>query len=397
MKKYFIFNNDIILIEGKERGLIHNLNNGTAFSIDKYSKEYLSMIISGKTINEVIGENKDFIQYLDMLVNKKIGYYSDYFVKSGVINYKKNVDKSVKTVWFELRKACNLNCCHCYLDSNSNCDNDLKLLSLEEWKKVIDELEGHSPLKVILIGGEPLLYKGIEELIDYCREKFNKSEIVLYSNITLLTDKIEKCIIKNKIKVVTSVYSHDEGTHDKITNKKGSFNSTVRNIKRLIEKGVYVQANTVIMTYNVNDIDKTLLFVKELTENRGKIDYIRNVGKSKEHLLIKNEKTKKFNLVKKDEFIRNYSGNTCYQGKINITCDGYVSPCIMSNKYIDYRYNIRNYSISDIIENYIYPTFWCLSKDAIDECKECEYRYICKDCRAKANKIFSKQDDCPLL
>ena len=55
MKKYFIFNNDIILIEGKERGLIHNLNNGTAFSIDKYSKEYLSMIISGKTINEVIG------------------------------------------------------------------------------------------------------------------------------------------------------------------------------------------------------------------------------------------------------------------------------------------------------------------------------------------------------
>lgn len=68
----------------------------------------------------------------------------------------------------------------------------------------------------------------------------------------------------------------------------------------------------------------------------------------------------------------------------------------MSNKYIDYRYNVKFNSMEEIIDNYLIPQFWSLSKDYISECRECEYRYICKDCRAKAKGIITKQDDCPL-
>lgn len=281
MKKYFIFNKDIILVSGKERGIIHNLNNGKVFSIDKVSKEYLLEIIAGKTITEVIGENVEFIDYLNLLVEKNIGYFSDLYVSSGVINYEKNVDKSLKTVWFELRRACNLNCCHCYLDCNNNSDNNLNLLSLEDWKRVVDNLVHYYPPKIILIGGEPLLYKKIDKLISYCREKLINSEIVLYSNLTTLLEKNIDTIINNKVKVVTSVYSYNFKTHDIITRTKGSFIKTINNIKRLINNGVNVQANMVVMKHNIHEVEKTISFINELTGKKGKIDYIRNVGINK--------------------------------------------------------------------------------------------------------------------
>lgn len=130
--------------------------------------------------------------------------------------------------------------------------------------------------------------------------------------------------------------------YDTITRRKESFHTTVSNIIRLKKLHVYVKANTTVMKQNMDNIDATSRFIYKLTEIRGKLDIIRNIGLSKKDLIpvklnreLGNIRTKaKFKGINKQKFLENYSGNTCCQGKIKVICDGKVSLCIMENNSI---------------------------------------------------------------
>lgn len=408
MKKYFVLNKNVILVKGFNRGLIQDLNNKKIYSIDKESKEYIYKLKQGITIDEALmnePDKKSFMCYLNLMVEKKIGYYSDEKKKSGPYDYKKLIKRELSTVWFELRKSCNLKCCHCYMDSNCQKDKEMDVLTLDEWKSIIDQLKFYKPKRIILIGGEPLLFKDIERLIIYCRKVLPESELVLYSNITLLDDKLIDILSQNLVKVVTSIYSNKESVHDKVTGYSGSFKKTVFNIKRLRERNIFVKANIVVMKYNCDNISEISDFTYNLTGIKSNIDIVRDVGESKKFLIPKELeipmdriRTKPvFNGIDTNEFIRNYSGNSCWQGKINIECDGSITPCIMEDKFKNKRYNIRLQSLDKILEEYLIPHFWNISRDYIEVCKDCEYRYVCKDCRPiceNDKSMYLKGDVC---
>ena len=268
MEKYFKLNNKIILTCGYKKGIIHNLNNGKIFSIDEKSKLYLKEITKGKSIESVVSKEDifDFLLYLKVLEDKNLGSFTNEKVISGKNKEKNCIEKKIDNIWLELRKSCNLKCCHCYMDCNFNRDKDLNLLTLEEWKKVIDKLSKYSLKRIILIGGEPLLFKEIISLIEYIKNKIPNIDLILYSNLTLLNKNIIKTIVKNNVKVVTSVYSNSEEIHDKITGHKGSFNLITSNIKKLKKEGVYVQANVVIMNYNKDKIEEIKKYLYNLTK-----------------------------------------------------------------------------------------------------------------------------------
>lgn len=406
--RYFNLNDNVILVEGANGGLLQDLDNQKIYSIDSLSRVCLKKLISGQSINEVILElennlSKKLLDYLEKLVDKKLGFYSDMWIKPSLIS--KKIINNLDTVWLELRKACNLNCCHCYIDCNFSGDLNLNILNLNQWKKIIIDLKKYNPKRVVLIGGEPLLFKEIDELIRFINCNLNGTDIVLYSNLTLLKDNLLECIKNNNVKVVTSIYSNKSEVHDKITGRKGSFNKTIDAIKKMKSKGIYIRANMVVMNYNYNDIDDTQEFIYKLTGFKSKLDIIRNVGSEKSYLIPevfdKNYTNKiigpNFKGVSKEEYLRNYSGNSCWQGKINITCDGYVSPCIMGSDFIDKDFNIKISSLDDILNNYLKPRFWNLSKDYIEVCRDCEYRYICKDCRpiaAGKSNFYKRSSKC---
>ncbi|MDR3597468.1 radical SAM protein [Clostridium sp.] len=350
-------------------------------------------------------ENTGFIKYLDLLTSENLGYYCNEKIISGSYTKEKVIHRKLSTVWFELRKACNLNCYHCYMDCNSSSDIDLNLLNINDWKKIIDQLKEYKPKKIILIGGEPLLFKDIIEIINYCKEVCLKSELVLYSNLTLLTEKITEAIVRNNVKVITSVYSNKPEIHDKITGREGSFNITISNIKKLKALGVYIKANSAIMSYNFKNISEIQSYTYELTGVHSKIDIVRDVGLSKNHLIPLELENKferirskpNFKPLNEAQFQKNYSGNSCWQGKINITCDGYITPCIMGNCFLNKKFNTQKNDINEIVDEYLIPQFWRISKDFINECKDCEYRYVCKDCRPICTEkadIYSKGGLC---
>ena len=81
----------------------------------------------------------------------------------------------------------------------------------------------------------------------------------------------------------------------------------------------------------------------------------------------------------KDALSRHLSGHSCLLGKITITDNGDVLPCIFSrNLSVG---NLFLSSLQEIIAGQKLETIWRSTKDSVLVCQDCEYRYACFDCR----------------
>ena len=69
--------------------------------------------------------------------------------------------------------------------------------------------------------------------------------------------------------------------------------------------------------------------------------------------------------------------NNCWGGKIALTRDAKIRPCIYSTIEIgDINEALSGGQVIETARDY-----WALTLDKVDKCKECELRYICPDCR----------------
>lgn len=104
------------------------------------------------------------------------------------------------------------------------------------------------------------------------------------------------------------------------------------------------------------------------------------------------------NRVTRTKFFHNQEGNPCWDRQLAITTNGYILPCIMArNQKIG---NIAEQRIIDIIRKGLTDPWWCLTKDYIEGCKDCEYRYTCFDCRPRESfdgSLTAKNKYCLIL
>lgn len=86
--------------------------------------------------------------------------------------------------------------------------------------------------------------------------------------------------------------------------------------------------------------------------------------------------------------------NTCLNKKISIDANGEIKNCpSMTESYG----NIKNTSLEQALNHPHFKKLWNITKDHIEICKDCEFRYICMDCRAyieDPDNIYSKPLKC---
>ena len=70
----------------------------------------------------------------------------------------------------------------------------------------------------------------------------------------------------------------------------------------------------------------------------------------------------------------------CLAGTIAITADGYALPCPLMRTVIVA--DAKSTGIKGILRKKRLKDFWKLTKDRIEACSTCPFRYICHDCRA---------------
>lgn len=71
--------------------------------------------------------------------------------------------------------------------------------------------------------------------------------------------------------------------------------------------------------------------------------------------------------------------NSCLHKKIGIDIDGNIKNCPLMQESFG---NIHNTSLENVLRKTGLKKYWNITKDKIEICKDCEFRYICTDCRA---------------
>jgi SPASM domain peptide maturase of grasp-with-spasm system len=71
--------------------------------------------------------------------------------------------------------------------------------------------------------------------------------------------------------------------------------------------------------------------------------------------------------------------NSCLHKKIAIDIEGNIRNCLSMPQNFG---NIKDTRLEEALQHNDFKKYWNLTKDQIEVCKDCEFRYICTDCRA---------------
>lgn len=153
-------------------------------------------------------------------------------------------------VW-NITRACNLNCVHCYNDSGGNKSSDE--LSTKEAKKVIEDLAKFGVPSVLFSGGEPLTRKDLFELIGYAVKLGLRT--VISTNGTLITKSAA-----NKIKDAGVSYTGISldgigEVNDRFRGVEGAFEKAAEGIRNCRNANVRVGLRLTLTKRNVQDIE----------------------------------------------------------------------------------------------------------------------------------------------
>jgi SPASM domain peptide maturase of grasp-with-spasm system len=86
--------------------------------------------------------------------------------------------------------------------------------------------------------------------------------------------------------------------------------------------------------------------------------------------------------------------NTCLNRKLSVDQHGYIRNCPSMPKSHGH---VRDTSLHAALARREFRDLWQVNKDQIDVCRDCEFRYICTDCRAyiaEPQDRFSKPSKC---
>ncbi|MDU2066105.1 MAG: radical SAM protein [Sporomusaceae bacterium] len=381
---FFCLNKDCHLVVGQRRGAIYNVKSGKVHSISPAAVSLLTgsegssqtMVLSA----DLLKENE--LQFLDHLISLGLG---SFYYQQPALDQPSTKPVQAQTldfIWLELTGMCNNRCLHCYADSSPETITELPLNCCEQ---ILREAFAAGARSVQLIGGEPLLYPHWRELALYAKE-LGFEIIEIFTNATLITEKEIAFIQEHKLQIATTLYSDKAAIHDLITQNPGSFEQTLAAIKSLLAAHVPLRIASILMKQNETEGENIMKLCASLGLPPSPPDVIRPTGRGNDQTIRPNHLTtppiQPPFFTDPLAFSRNQSYHSCLAGKVAITATGDVIPCIFAREQI--LGNIHSESLSSILAGEKLQSCWRLTKDKIEKCCGCEYRYACHDCRPLA-------------
>jgi radical SAM protein with 4Fe4S-binding SPASM domain len=185
------------------------------------------------------------------------------------IDYRKGTGEALKKprqISLRITNACNHRCAVCgqygrhgYMNDKSHGDL-LKTLPSETYKELIDQVADDKPIFYVT-GGEPFLYPGFMELMNYIKQKGCVLSVV--TNGVLLEKNAEE-IVKNKWDMILVSFDGPKEIHDQCRNYPGAYATSVNGLLKLNEmKNKYgsvkpfVLTSTTISQVNAPVLDQT--------------------------------------------------------------------------------------------------------------------------------------------
>ncbi|MDD2710362.1 MAG: radical SAM protein [Verrucomicrobiae bacterium] len=137
---------------------------------------------------------------------------------------------------------CNFRCKYCYGDY---ANRRQELIATEEALKLLDELADWGMQYLQLSGGEPLMFPGVEQLVD--RACARGICLGISTNGSLIPAKIN---VVKKLQTVCISLDGDEATHD-ANRGKGTYRQAMTGLEAARQAGVRVHIYCTVTRHNV--------------------------------------------------------------------------------------------------------------------------------------------------
>jgi heme b synthase len=162
---------------------------------------------------------------------------------------------SLRLVFWETTKACNLTCRHCRAVPQRRVGpTELKTRQAFD---LIDAVAEVAKPVFVLSGGEPLFRPDVFDIAEYGVQ--SGFRMALATNGTLVTERVAAKIADARFsRVAISIDGAAAETHDRFRGLPGSHRLAIRGIRSLREAGVSVQINSTIAKHNVQEVPRLL-------------------------------------------------------------------------------------------------------------------------------------------
>ena len=327
---------------------------------------------------------------------------------------------SPKWIAWEITRRCNLRCVHCRSSSQLEVEGHPDF-SLDEAKRVLDDIRSYASPVVVLSGGEPLLRSDVFDIAAYGTGLGLR--MCLATNGSLVTADTCRQITKSGIKMVSlSLDGSTAAVHDDFRNQPGAFEGVMNATRLFNAHNIDFLVNSSFTKRNQDEAPKIHQLVKSLgatawylfmivptgcgeeimaelippDEYEAMLNWHYDMEKEEDELLVRptcapqyyrvvlqraKEEGEKF----KRRTLKFSTGGSkgCLAGQLicMIDVDGNVLPCSYFPLPAG---NIRTQSFREIWEES--PLFLEMRDFAgyKDHCGRCEYLNVCGGCRARA-------------
>ena len=159
---------------------------------------------------------------------------------------------AMSLVDFALGFGCNFRCPHCCADAFQSSPETSHQMTLEQVKHFADQADEAGIFIINLIGGEPLVWKGLDKVIEMIDS--SRFHISMTTNGWFLTPEVaHKLAAWGVDKVGVSIDSGIIEEHDAFRKKDGSFLRAIDAVKNAKAAGIRVIISTVVTHQNIHN------------------------------------------------------------------------------------------------------------------------------------------------
>lgn len=397
---YFKLNSYAYIVPSNSKGCIYDLKSGKVYTV---SKELCDQIISLEQNTQIEETGVDRTE-LDKLVKLELGDYYEHNICVDKIRYgcsrnMKNMmfqKNRIYSLFLQIENICNMDCSFCDEVSYNRVTgcrkySDKKLVSIDQYKKILFDAKKLGCISLSLLGGEPLLQKElVKEILKYA-EYLEYKEIYLYTNAFLLD---EKFIVENKniYYVIQSVAIQQEMLNQ-IDNNRNNLNNFMHVLQILRDNDAKFILYLALTEKNYRLKEEMRNFYEPYKPTKILYKYIYQETKDKEFnkLLVCDPFNEDMRIDDK-QFFHNLDKHPCLFGKFTVFLNGDIGVCPMMRENIIS--NIFEESLSQVLIEKKQEKYWYLAVDQIEKCGQCSMRYACFDCRAieafKTRNLYKK-------
>jgi radical SAM protein with 4Fe4S-binding SPASM domain len=300
----------------------------------------------------------------DILEKNRINLISSYQSKSLIVK------GFPVTLNIESTNLCNLNCTMC---PRRFMTRKVGMMDFTLFKKIIDESCGFVELVRLHLFGEPLLHKGIVDMINYAENSGIRT--VVSTNATMLDERISQEILVSELSfLVLSLDAAKKDTYEKVRASR-DFDKVISNIEKFLVKvseqkslKIIVAIQMIRMLNNKREEELFIkrwlgkknvhIFFKDFNDWAGQIEEISRLGQTSSLILDQN-KSHCFNLW----------------SSLSIYWDGTVVPCCYDYDGSYLLGNVNNQTLFSIWNNEkmekIRNAHTCYAQNQIKLCSKC--------------------------